>query len=187
MTNTDKHVDILILDDDIDLLTTTAELLADIGYKVKGFADPESALEFAIGQTFSVGLFDFRLGSLKNGLDVVETMQALGCKSVYVMVSADVESQPASAPSTSSSLISSASQWPLKSCLKPLAGPWPIRKKWLPDYRPVVGCGLLPSKNLAWRNGAGSTQGLSPMTICAMSLPAPGPKPKPWPENPDAR
>ena len=49
-------------------------------------------MEFAIGQTFSVGLFDFRLGSLKNGLDVVETMQALGCKSVYVMVSADVES-----------------------------------------------------------------------------------------------
>jgi DNA-binding NtrC family response regulator len=91
MTNSDKHVDVLILDDDIDLLTTTAELLADIGYKVKGFADPESALEFAIGQTFSVGLFDFRLGSLKNGLDVVETMQALGCKSVYVMVSADVE------------------------------------------------------------------------------------------------
>ena len=49
MTNTDKHVDVLILDDDIDLLTTTAELLADVGYKVKGFADPESALEFAIG------------------------------------------------------------------------------------------------------------------------------------------
>ena len=92
MTNTDKHVDVLILDDDIDLLTTTAELLADVGYKVKGFADPESALEFAIGQTFSVGLFDFRLGSLKNGLDVVETVQALGCKAGYVMVSADVES-----------------------------------------------------------------------------------------------
>jgi len=92
MTNKDKHVDVLVLDDDLDLLTTTAELLADIGYKVKGFADPESALEFAIGQTFSVGLFDFRLGSLKNGLDVVETMQALGCKSVYVMVSAVVES-----------------------------------------------------------------------------------------------
>ena len=92
MASKDKHVDILILDDDLDFLTTTAELLADMGYKVKGFADPESALEFAIGQTFSVGLFDFRLGSIKNGLDVVETMQALGCKSVYVMVSADVES-----------------------------------------------------------------------------------------------
>ena len=91
MTTTDKHVDVLILDDDLDLLTSTAELLSDIGYKVKGFADPESALEFAIGQTFSVGLFDFRLGSLKNGLDVVETMQALGCKSVYVMITADVE------------------------------------------------------------------------------------------------
>jgi len=91
MATNDKHVDVLILDDDIDLLTTTAELLADLGYKVKGFADPESALEFAIGQTFSVGLFDFRLGSLKNGLDVVETMQALGCKSVYIMLSADVE------------------------------------------------------------------------------------------------
>jgi DNA-binding NtrC family response regulator len=92
MSNKDKHVDILVLDDDVDLLTTTAELLADMGYKVKGFADPESALEFAMAQTFSVGLFDFRLGSVKNGLDVVETMQALGCKSVYVMVSADVES-----------------------------------------------------------------------------------------------
>ncbi len=92
MANTDKHVDVLILDDDVDLLTTMAELLADLGYRVKGFADPDSALEFAIGQTFSVGLFDFRLGSLKNGLDVVETMQSLGCKSVYVMLSADVES-----------------------------------------------------------------------------------------------
>lgn len=92
MTNSSKHVDVLILDDDLDLLTTTAELLAEMGYKVKGFADPESALEFAMGQTFSVGLIDFRLGSVKNGLDVVETMQALGCKSVYVMVSADVES-----------------------------------------------------------------------------------------------
>jgi DNA-binding NtrC family response regulator len=91
MASKDKHVDILVLDDDLDLLTTTAELLAEMGYKVKGFADPESALEFAMGQTFSVGLFDFRLGSLKNGLDVVETMQALGCKSVYVMASADVE------------------------------------------------------------------------------------------------
>jgi two-component system phosphoglycerate transport system response regulator PgtA len=91
MINSDKHVDILVLDDDVDLLTSTAELLADTGYRVKGFADPESALEFSMDQTFSVGLFDFRLGSVKNGLDVVETMQALGNKSVYVMVSADVE------------------------------------------------------------------------------------------------
>ncbi len=91
MVNSGKHVDVLILDDDLDLLTTTAELLDDAGYRVKGFADPESALEFAMGQAFAVGLIDFRLGSLKNGLDVVETMQALGCKSVYVMVSADVE------------------------------------------------------------------------------------------------
>ena len=34
MASKDKHVDILILDDDLDLLTTTAELLADMGYKV---------------------------------------------------------------------------------------------------------------------------------------------------------
>lgn len=88
---TDKHVDILVLDDDMDLLTSTAELLADCGYRVKGFADPESALEFSMDQTFSVGLFDYRLGSVKNGLDVVETMQALGSKAVYVMVTAEVE------------------------------------------------------------------------------------------------
>jgi len=88
---TKKDVDILILDDDVDLLTSIAELLADSGYKVKGFADPESALEFAVDQTFAVGLFDFRLGSVKNGLDVVETLEAMGSRANYVMVTADVE------------------------------------------------------------------------------------------------
>ncbi|MEP6828595.1 MAG: response regulator [Aestuariivirga sp.] len=88
---TKKDIDILILDDDVDLLTSVAELLTDCGYKVKGFADPESAVEFAVDQTFAVGLFDFRLGSVKNGLDVIETLQVMGAKSTYVMVTADVE------------------------------------------------------------------------------------------------
>ena len=88
---TKKDIDILILDDDVDLLTSVAELLADCGYKVKGFADPESAVEFAVDQTFAVGIFDFRLGSLKNGLDVIETLQVMGAQSTYVMVTADVE------------------------------------------------------------------------------------------------
>jgi two-component system, NtrC family, response regulator HydG len=91
MTVAQKDIDILILDDDIDLLTSVAELLADSGYKVKGFADPESALEFAVDQTFSVGIFDFRLGSLKNGLDVIETLQIMGAKSTFVVVTADVD------------------------------------------------------------------------------------------------
>jgi DNA-binding NtrC family response regulator len=91
MTGTKKDIDILILDDDVDLLTSVAELLTDCGYKVKGFADPESAVEFAVDQTFALGLFDFRLGSLKNGLDVVETLQIMGSKSEFVMVTADVE------------------------------------------------------------------------------------------------
>ena len=86
-----KNVDIMVLDDDVDLLTSVAELLSDVGYKVKGFADPESAVEFAVDQSFSVGVFDFRLGSLKNGLDVVETLQAMGSKAAYVLVTADVE------------------------------------------------------------------------------------------------
>jgi DNA-binding NtrC family response regulator len=86
-----KQIDIMVLDDDVDLLTSVAELLADCGYKVKGFSDPESALEFAVDQKFAVGLFDFRLGSLKNGLDVVETLQAMGSKASYVLVTADVE------------------------------------------------------------------------------------------------
>ncbi len=88
---TKKDIDVLILDDDVDLLTSVAELLADCGYRVKGFADPESAVEFAVDQTFAVGLFDFRLGSVKNGLDVVETLQVMGAKSAFVMVTADVE------------------------------------------------------------------------------------------------
>lgn len=91
MAELNKDIDILILDDDVDLLISVAELLTDCGYKVKGFADPESAVEFAVDQTFALGLFDFRLGSVKNGLDVVETLQIMGAKSQYVMVTADVE------------------------------------------------------------------------------------------------
>ncbi len=91
MTPAKKDIDILILDDDVDLLTSVAELLADVGYKVKGFADPESAVEFAVDQTFAMGIFDFRLGSVKNGLDVVETLQIMGSKAAYVMVTADVD------------------------------------------------------------------------------------------------
>lgn len=91
MGTSSKHVDIVVLDDDIDLLSSVADLLTDCGYRVKAFTDAESAIEFAMSQSFALGLFDYRLGSLKSGLDVVEKMQALGCKSTYVMITADVE------------------------------------------------------------------------------------------------
>lgn len=91
MVDKNNIVDVMVLDDDVDLLTSIAELLADSGYKVKGFADPESAVEFAVDRRFKVGVFDFRLGSLKNGLDVVETLQAMGSDAEFVLVTADVE------------------------------------------------------------------------------------------------
>jgi DNA-binding NtrC family response regulator len=91
MTGNNSGVDVMVLDDDVDLLTSVAELLADCGYRVKGFSDPESAVEFAVDQGFSVGVFDYRLGSLKNGLDVVEILQAMGSKAAYILVTADVE------------------------------------------------------------------------------------------------
>ena len=84
-------VDILIVDDDIELLGSVAELLTDFGYKVKACADADSALDFAMEKTFAVGLFDYRLGSLKNGLDVVESIQAMGAKAACIMITADVE------------------------------------------------------------------------------------------------
>ena len=62
MVDNSNTVDVVVLDDDVDLLTSIAELLADAGYKVKGFADPESAVEFAVDRRFKVGVFDFRLG-----------------------------------------------------------------------------------------------------------------------------
>lgn len=91
MSHPSKQVDILVLDDDVDLLSSVADLLVECGYRVKAFADADAAIDFAMGQSFALGLFDYRLGSLKNGLDVVEKMQALGCKSTYVMITADVE------------------------------------------------------------------------------------------------
>jgi DNA-binding NtrC family response regulator len=86
-----RNVDVVVLDNDVDLLTSLASMLAGCGYRVKGFSDPESALEFAVDQNFSVGVFDYRLGSLKNGLDVVETLQAMGSKASYVLLAADTE------------------------------------------------------------------------------------------------
>jgi two-component system phosphoglycerate transport system response regulator PgtA len=91
MTTSKTNVDVMVVDDDIDLLTSMAELLSECGYRVKAFADADSALEYAVDRTFSVGLFDYRLGSLKNGLDVVEILQSMGCKASYVMITADVE------------------------------------------------------------------------------------------------
>ncbi|MBC8036391.1 MAG: sigma-54-dependent Fis family transcriptional regulator, partial [Rhizobiales bacterium] len=57
MTEASKQVDILVLDDDIELLSSVADLLSDCGYRVKAFADADSAIEFAMGQSFALGLF----------------------------------------------------------------------------------------------------------------------------------
>ena len=46
---TDPDVDILIVDDDIELLGSLAELLTDFGYKVKACVDADCALDFARG------------------------------------------------------------------------------------------------------------------------------------------
>ena len=83
--------DILLVDDDPDLLASMAELLLDFGYKVKAFPDADSALDFALTRRFKVGLLDYRLGSLRTGLDIVETIQGLGSKAVFVLITADVE------------------------------------------------------------------------------------------------
>ena len=68
MSGDARNVDVMVLDDDVDLLTSVAELLADVGYKVKGFADPESAVEFAVDQKFAarvrVNLDPLRLASV---------------------------------------------------------------------------------------------------------------------------
>jgi DNA-binding NtrC family response regulator len=91
MRRSSSDVDVLIVDDDVELLGSVTELLSDFGYKVKGCTDADSALDFAMEKTFAVGLFDYRLGSLKNGLDVVESIQAMGAKSPCIMITADIE------------------------------------------------------------------------------------------------
>ena len=121
-----SQIDIMVLDDDVDLLTSVAELLADSGYKVKGFADPESAVEFAVDRNFKVGVFDFRLGSIKNGLDVVETLQAMGSKASYVLVTADVERATQLRAMGTRFLNSCANPCNPRICWTRLNGPWAL-------------------------------------------------------------
>jgi DNA-binding NtrC family response regulator len=92
MANTKDGIDILLVDDDEALLVSMADLLLDLGYKVKGFPDADSALSYAMDGKFKIGIFDYKLGGLKNGLDVVENLHMLGCKAVYMMITADVAS-----------------------------------------------------------------------------------------------
>lgn len=92
MTSPAKQVDIVVLDDDVDLLSSVAVVLAQrLRLSREGVCRCRLCNRIRHGQSFALGLFDYRLGSLKNGLDVVEKMQALGCKSTYVMITADVE------------------------------------------------------------------------------------------------
>jgi DNA-binding NtrC family response regulator len=83
-------VDILIADGDAATLGDTGRFLAGMGYRVQECTKAESALDFALEKTFLVGLIDYRLGSIRNGLDLVESLQGMGSKACFVMVTPDV-------------------------------------------------------------------------------------------------
>jgi DNA-binding NtrC family response regulator len=88
---TESKLDILLVDDDADLLPIVEEVLTSLGYRVKACSTTDSALDVALCRDFAVGLIDYRLGSVKNGLDLIEELQLYRPKAKFVMVTADVE------------------------------------------------------------------------------------------------
>lgn len=83
--------DILLVDDDEELLTSVEEILKGLGYRVKACASIEAALDAALSKDFAIGLIDYRLGSLKNGLDLIEELQIYHPAAKFVMITADIE------------------------------------------------------------------------------------------------
>lgn len=86
-----KDLDVLLVDDDQELLTSVEDILTGMGYRVKACSSIESALDAALSKEFAIGLIDYRLGSLKNGLDLIEELQVYHPDAKFVMITADVE------------------------------------------------------------------------------------------------
>ena len=94
LTGTDMNgskLDVLLVDDDEELLASVEDILKGLGYRVKACASIEAALDAALSRDFAIGLIDYRLGSLKNGLDLIEELQVYNPGAKFVMITADVE------------------------------------------------------------------------------------------------
>jgi two-component system nitrogen regulation response regulator GlnG len=94
LTGTDMNgskLDVLLVDDDEELLASVEDILKGLGYRVKACASIEAALDAALSRDFAIGLIDYRLGSLKNGLDLIEELQVYHPGAKFVMITADVE------------------------------------------------------------------------------------------------
>lgn len=89
MVNT--KFDILLVDDDQELLASVHDILKTLGYRVKACAGAEAALDAALSRDFAIGVIDYRLGSVKNGLDLIEELQVYHPNAKFVMITADVE------------------------------------------------------------------------------------------------
>ena len=87
----DTKFDILLVDDDHELLASVEDILNAMGYRVKACAGVEAALDTALSRDFAIGVIDYRLGSVKNGLDLIEELQVYHPNAKFVMITADVE------------------------------------------------------------------------------------------------
>jgi two-component system C4-dicarboxylate transport response regulator DctD len=86
-----RKFDILLVDDDPELLASVHDILETMGYRVKACAGAEAALDAALSRDFAIGVIDYRLGSVKNGLDLIEELQIYHPNAKFVMITADVE------------------------------------------------------------------------------------------------
>jgi DNA-binding NarL/FixJ family response regulator len=60
-------------------------------YRVKARSSLKQALNAALRRQFAIALVDYRLGSLRNGPDLIEELQFCCPHARFVMITADVE------------------------------------------------------------------------------------------------
>ncbi len=74
--DSEKNVSVLIVDDDPDAVANLQALLTQLGYKTRGFVDPQEALQVANTSHFDAAVVDYRMPGI-NGLQLCQQLKQI--------------------------------------------------------------------------------------------------------------
>ena len=87
MPNPKRRCVVLVVDDDLDIRETLADMLLDEGYEVVVADDGAEGIELALARTPDVILVDQKMPGL-SGLDVTRELRARGCSARVILTTA---------------------------------------------------------------------------------------------------
>ena len=86
--DTERKINVLVVDDDQDTRELLDEVLSAEGYSVMSSGSGEDALEIGKRELFDVIISDMRLGPDLNGLDVLRAYKSIQPESEVILITA---------------------------------------------------------------------------------------------------